>query len=179
MQITTFSDYCLRISIFLAVSDGRKTTAGEIAERYNISTHHVAKASQWLVREGHVSAMRGGLRLARNPGEIRIGSVIRKAEAGTGLVECMRGTEAGCAIATACGLSSILDEARDAILTPWTNIPWPTRHNEGRVLPDRCSWRRRNRPEPHADRNAYTERNHVFCQEIDNSGRRSIPVCPA
>lgn len=117
MQITTFSDYCLRILIFLAVSEGRKTTAREIAERYNISTHHVAKASQWLVREGHVSAMRGkggGLRLARDPSEIRIGSVIRKAEEGTGLVECMRGTEAGCAIAPACGLSSILDEARDA-----------------------------------------------------------------
>jgi len=117
MQITTFSDYCLRILIFLAVSEGRKTTAREIAERYNISTHHVAKASQWLVREGHVSAMRGkggGLRLARDPHDINIGHVIRKAEEGTGLVECMRGSEPGCAIAPACGLSSILDEARVA-----------------------------------------------------------------
>lgn len=120
MQITTFSDYCLRILIFLAVSEGRQSTAREISERYGISTHHVAKASQWLVREGHVKATRGkggGLTLARDPKDISIGEVIRNAETGTGLVECMRGGLPGCAIAPACGLTAILDEAKTAFFT--------------------------------------------------------------
>lgn len=117
MQITTFSDYCLRILIFLAVSDGQQASSREIAERYEISVHHVAKASKWLVRQGYVAATRGkggGLKLARNPEEIKIGEVIGRAETGLGLVECMRDGKGKCAIEGACGLAAILDEARDA-----------------------------------------------------------------
>ncbi len=116
MQITTFSDYCLRILIYLAVADGEKAPARQIAERYGISTHHVAKASQWLARQGYVAASRGkggGLRLALKPEDIRIGEVIRQAEAGTGLVECMR-KNGRCAIAGPCGLEGILHEGREA-----------------------------------------------------------------
>lgn len=117
MQITTFSDYSLRILIFLAASADRKTTAREIAERYDISTHHVAKASQWLARQGYVAASRGkggGLRLARPPEDIKIGAVIRAAETGIGLVECMRDSQNGCTIDGACGLAGILAEAQRA-----------------------------------------------------------------
>ncbi|WP_282610490.1 Rrf2 family transcriptional regulator [Pelagibius sp. Alg239-R121] len=117
MQITTFSDYCLRILIFLAVSDGQQASSREIAERYGISVHHVAKASKWLVRQGYVAATRGkggGLRLARQPDQIKIGEVIGRAETGTGLVECMRSGKGSCAIEGSCGLAAILDEARDA-----------------------------------------------------------------
>ncbi len=116
MQITTFSDYCLRILIYLAVSDGRRVPARTIAEHYGISVHHIAKAAKWLTREGHVAATKGkggGLTLARPADQIRIGSVIRKAEEGSGLVECMR-TNGNCAIEGACGLASILDDARNA-----------------------------------------------------------------
>ncbi len=115
MQITTFSDYCLRILIFLAVSDGQQASSREIAERYDVSVHHIAKASKWLVRHGYVSATRGkggGLKLARKPEEIKIGEVIGRAETGLGLVECMR--DGHCAIEGACGLASILDEAKSA-----------------------------------------------------------------
>jgi Rrf2 family nitric oxide-sensitive transcriptional repressor len=116
MQITTFSDYCLRILIFLAVSDGRRVSAREIAEHYGISVHHIAKAAKWLTREGYLAATKGkggGLTLARTPEQIKIGPVIREAEEGSGLVECMR-PNGKCAIEGACGLASILCEARNA-----------------------------------------------------------------
>lgn len=116
MQITTFSDYCLRILIFLAVTDVEKASAREIAQCYGVSVHHVAKASQWLVRQGHIAASRGksgGVRLARKPEDIKIGEVIRKAEEGTGLVECMR-QGGDCAIAGPCGLEAVLHEGREA-----------------------------------------------------------------
>lgn len=117
MQITTFSDFSLRILIFLAASGGRKASSREIAERYGISTHHVAKASQWLARQGYVVASRGkggGLRLARAPEDIKIGAVIRATEAKIGLVECMRDGQDGCTIDGACGLAGILAEAQRA-----------------------------------------------------------------
>ena len=117
MKITTFSDCALRILIFLAVTDGGLASAREIATRYGISVHHVAKAAQWLVRQGYVSATRGkggGLKLAELPENIAIGDVIRRAEAGTGLVECMRKQGKYCVIERSCGLAAILDKAREA-----------------------------------------------------------------
>lgn len=116
MQITTFSDYCLRILIFLAVCDGRRVSAREIAEHYGISVHHIAKAGKWLVRQGHIAGAKGkggGLTLARKPEDINIGTVIRQAEEDTGLVECMR-ENGQCAIHGACGLAPILNEAQIA-----------------------------------------------------------------
>ena len=107
----------LRILIFLAVNDGELTSAREIAIRYNISAHHVSKAAKWLVRHGYVSATRGkggGLKLAVAPRDIMIGRVIRQAEAGIGMVECMRKRGKYCAIEGSCGLVAILYEARDA-----------------------------------------------------------------
>ena len=117
MKITTFSDCALRILIFLAVNDDEVTSAREIATRYAISFHHVAKAAQWLVRHGYVSATRGkggGLKLASAPEDISIGDVIRRAEAGTGLVECMREKGRYCVIESSCGLAAILGEAHGA-----------------------------------------------------------------
>ena len=117
MKITTFSDCALRILIYLAVTDGELASAREIATRYQISVHHVAKAAQWLVREGYIDATRGkggGLKLAMAPQDIKIGEVIRRAETGTGMVECMRKKGKYCAIEGSCGLASILEKARDA-----------------------------------------------------------------
>ena len=117
MKITTFSDCALKILIFLAVNDDEVAPAREIATRYAISFHHVAKVAQWLVRHGYISATRGkggGLKLASAPEDISIGDVIGQAEAGTGLVECMRKRGRYCAIESSCGLAAILDEARGA-----------------------------------------------------------------
>lgn len=117
MQITKFADYSLRILIYLAADESGQATAKKVAESYGISVHHVAKAAQWLVHEGHVTATRGkggGLSLARAPENISIGEVIRRAEEGSGLVDCMRGDGGCCVIAGACGLASILKDAQEA-----------------------------------------------------------------
>ena len=117
MQISAFSDYTLRILLFLAVAGDRHATSREIAERYNLSFDHIAKAAQLLTREGYVTAARGrggGLRLAKSPGEISIGKLLRTTEAGSGLVECMRPGPTKCIIAKVCGLAPILADANEA-----------------------------------------------------------------
>ncbi len=117
MQISSFSDYTLRILLYLAVAGDRQVTSREIAERYNLSFDHIAKAAQLLTREGYVVAARGrggGLRLAKTPGEISIGAILRATEAGSGLVECMRPGPTKCIIAKVCGLAPILADANEA-----------------------------------------------------------------
>ncbi|PKP78237.1 MAG: Rrf2 family transcriptional regulator [Alphaproteobacteria bacterium HGW-Alphaproteobacteria-3] len=116
MQITSFSDYSLRVLMFLAVSDDRRVPSREIAERHGLSFEHVAKVTQFLAREGFVEASRGrggGLRLARLPQQITIGDVLRRSEAGSGLVECMRGGPVRCVLAPVCGLNPILAAANE------------------------------------------------------------------
>lgn len=116
MALTTFSDYSLRILIFLAVSGARRVSAREIAGRYGISAHHVAKVAKWLAREGFVEARRGrggGLRLARPAEDLSVGDVLRRSERGHQPVACMR-PGGHCMIDGACGLAPALAEAREA-----------------------------------------------------------------
>ncbi len=117
MQINAFSDYTLRILMYLALSEDRLVTSKEIASTYGLSFDHIAKAAQLLSREGYVEALRGrggGMRLAKNPSEISIGRVLRRTEAGTGLVECMRPGASDCLLASVCGLAPILATANEA-----------------------------------------------------------------
>lgn len=117
MQITSFSDYTLRVLMFLAVSRDRTVTAREIAETYDLSFDHIAKVSQFLARHGYVTATRGrggGMTLAQSPDEISIGAVLRLSESGSGLVECMREGDVHCILAGICGLTPILSEANEA-----------------------------------------------------------------
>lgn len=116
MHLSQFADYTLRILIFLASRGDELTTARSVAESYGISFHHVAKAAQFLTREGFVVAARGrggGLRLARRPEEICLGEVLRKAERGTALVECMSQQSNHCAITGVCYLAGALNDAQE------------------------------------------------------------------
>lgn len=116
MHISQFSDYSLRILIFLATSD-EVSTAKTIAAAYDISFHHIAKAAQFLTREGYVEATRGrsgGMRLTRDPESISVGEVLRKSEEGNvALVECMKPNGKRCAIVPACKLVSKLLMAQE------------------------------------------------------------------
>ncbi|GHA94573.1 HTH-type transcriptional regulator NsrR [Algimonas arctica] len=117
MNITTFSDYALRVLIYLAVDEAEKSTAKDIAASYDISFHHVAKAAQWLAREGYIHAERGrsgGISLSRLAQDINVGELVRATEAGTALVDCMRVDGGACSIRPACGLKQALAEAQDA-----------------------------------------------------------------
>jgi len=120
MQINSFSDYSLRILMFLAVAGEKRVTAREIAGAYGLSFDHVSKAAQLLTRNGYVEATRGrggGMRLAKKPEHISLGAILRLTEAGTGLVECMRPGPTSCILAMQCGLKVHLREASEAFFS--------------------------------------------------------------
>ena len=118
MRLTTFSDYALRVLMFLAVRDDRKSTIGEISNRYGISKNHLMKVVSLLTRQGFVLSTRGpggGLFLAKHAEEIVIGDVIRKTEDDLAMVECFRADNV-CTISNHCMLSPVLDQALKAFV---------------------------------------------------------------
>lgn len=119
MRLTLQSDYALRLLMQVAAAGGRRVTIAEVAERFGISKNHLMKVAQTLGREGFLETVRGrsgGLRLARPPGEIRLGALLQSVEGGFALVECFPGGAGGCLLTPACRLKGVLGEAVTAFL---------------------------------------------------------------
>lgn len=123
MQLTQFSDYALRILLYLGTHDpqpGQRLPAlADIGRAYSISYNHLSKVAQQLAALGFIDAMRGrtgGIRLARPPAQISLGAVVRATESHFNLVECFDRETNTCPIAPVCGLTRALLEARDSFL---------------------------------------------------------------
>ncbi|MDE2600466.1 MAG: Rrf2 family transcriptional regulator [Rhodocyclaceae bacterium] len=110
MRLTSFSDYTLRVLIYLALEPERLVTIQSIADGYDISENHLMKVVHHLARAGLIETVRGkggGVRLARPAAEIRLGEVVRSTEGGTPIVECL-GDDNHCCITRSCALTGIL-----------------------------------------------------------------------
>src|SRR5512141_1154998 len=101
MRLTVFSDYTLRVLMYLALDRTRLATIPEIATAYGISENHLMKVVHQLARAGIVESGRGeggGIRLARAPGEIRVGEIVRASGGDATIVECLSGNRQACRI---------------------------------------------------------------------------------
>lgn len=119
MRLTKFSDYSLRVLLYLAVHGDRLVPVAEVSRAYRVSPHIVVKVVQLLVEEGLVASKpgrHGGLRLARAPGDINVGRLIRSTETSWDLVECFDLVGNTCPIEPACGLKGALKRAQRAFL---------------------------------------------------------------
>ena len=117
MRLSTFSDYSLRVLMYLGLESDRLATIAEIARAHAISENHLMKVVQQLARAGYVESLRGkggGIRLAREPGAIGLGEVIRQSETDFALAECL-GDGCTCRIQAPCRLKGILHEALAAL----------------------------------------------------------------
>lgn len=120
MRLTAFSDYSLRVLMYLGIHRDRLATINEIARAYGVSENHLMKVVHHLGRHGYVETLRGkggGMRLAHPPGRINIGAVVRKSEEGLTLVECFDKATSCCRIESACLLKGALAEALDAFFS--------------------------------------------------------------
>lgn len=117
MKLTTFSDYNLRVLIYLALRKDGLSTIGEIAAAYGISRNHLMKVVHYLGTEGYLETVRGkggGVRLAMAPEHINIGGLVRQTESSTVLVECFDPDHSSCAIEPACALHGMLRQALES-----------------------------------------------------------------
>jgi Rrf2 family nitric oxide-sensitive transcriptional repressor len=116
MHITRYTDYSLRILMYVALKGDEISTIREIAESYDISKNHLMKVVQELNAKGYLIAVRGkngGLRLNGRPEDINIGSLVRDTEQDLALVECFTGSK-NCTITPACHLKIVFAEALEA-----------------------------------------------------------------
>jgi Rrf2 family nitric oxide-sensitive transcriptional repressor len=119
MQLTRYTDYSLRVLIYLAVHRDATVTTEQVARAYAISAFHLAKVVVHLVEGGYIESTRGrggGMRLALPADEIVIGDVVRFSEGSLALVECFDQESSACCIEPACGLARVLEEATRAFL---------------------------------------------------------------
>jgi Rrf2 family nitric oxide-sensitive transcriptional repressor len=114
VQLTLFTDYSIRVLLYLGARPERLCSIGEVARAYAVSHNHLMKVVNKLAREGYVESVRGragGIRLGRVPAAINLGALVRDTEDGFELVDCTR-----CAVAPACRVTGVLGEALAAFL---------------------------------------------------------------
>ncbi|MFY0736379.1 RrF2 family transcriptional regulator [Aurantimonas sp. NFXS3] len=122
MRLTLYTDYALRLLMYLALKPGQLATVKEVSEAFGISRTHLMKVAPNLVRGGFVESVRGrggGVRLKQRPEEIRVGEVVRSTEEafdGFRIVECFNPERNSCRITGACRLRGVLHEALDAYM---------------------------------------------------------------
>jgi Rrf2 family transcriptional regulator, nitric oxide-sensitive transcriptional repressor len=121
MRLTDYTDYSLRVLLYLSVRPSGLSTIQEISEAYGISKNHLMKIVQQLGELGWVETVRGrngGLRLGEGSHALTIGEVVRKTESDFALVGCFgeNSDQRNCVIEPACRLKGVFAAARDAFL---------------------------------------------------------------
>lgn len=116
MRLTTFTDYSLRVLIYVAAHPSGRATIAETARAFGVSEHHLTKVVQLLGREGFLVNVRGrggGFELGREPARIVLGAVVRATEEVVP-AECFDAASSQCTVVPACKLRHVLAEAVDA-----------------------------------------------------------------
>jgi len=114
MRLAEYTDYTLRVLMSCAARPRELITIGALAEHHGVSKNHLMKIVNDLARQGVIETTRGrggGLRLLKDPADIRIGDVVRAAETDFRLVECFDPGTNACRLAPACRLKHLLDSA--------------------------------------------------------------------
>jgi Rrf2 family nitric oxide-sensitive transcriptional repressor len=112
MRLTTFTDYSLRLLLYVAEAPEQRATIAEVAQAYGISGNHLTKIVHLLGKAGvlrNTRGRRGGVQLALPAAAINIGRVVRLTEGNDFPVEC-----GDCVIRRGCGLIRVVHEAVDA-----------------------------------------------------------------
>ncbi len=122
MRLTDYTDYALRVMVYLALRRNDISTIQDISDSYGISKNHLMKVVQRLSELGWVDTIRGrhgGLRLNEGSLNLTIGQVVRATETDFALVACFEregGDGRQCIIEPRCRLKHVLAAARDAFL---------------------------------------------------------------
>ena len=118
MQLTRYTDYSLRVLIFLSLQEeNQRITITNISEHFNIPRNHLVKVVHKLGKLNFVHTTRGnngGVRLGKAAHEINIGDVVREMENTLEAVDCT--SPSLCPLAANCELKSILTQASNAFL---------------------------------------------------------------
>ena len=111
MQLNKFTDYALRILMYISQPKDVPYTIAEIAENLKVSQNHLVKIVHFMGKQGWLITTRGkggGLRLNPEILNYRLGHIVRILQGDAQIVEC---NTPPCVLRSRCGLKGILDHA--------------------------------------------------------------------
>ena len=111
MQLNKFTDYALRILMYIAPPRDMPYTVAEIAQDLHVSQNHLVKIVHFMGKQNWLITTRGkggGIRLNPEALQQRLGQTVRILQRETPIVEC---NTPPCVLRSKCGLKGILDQA--------------------------------------------------------------------
>ena len=118
MQCTRFTDYALRVLVYVAQRPDDWVTIRQISEAYDISRNHLMKVVSFLGNRGYLVSQRGpggGVRLQVPAHQIRLADVLLDAEGGMDLLPEPE-TLPACLVEPHARLNHVLRDAIQAFL---------------------------------------------------------------
>jgi Rrf2 family transcriptional regulator, nitric oxide-sensitive transcriptional repressor len=119
MRLTMYTDYSLRVLLYLANKEDENVTITELADFYRISRNHLVKVVHNLGLNGYLLTTRGrhgGLKLARPAKAILVGEVVRSTEPDFDLLECFNPATDQCVITRSCSLKAVVFNAQASFM---------------------------------------------------------------
>ncbi|ELO6155909.1 Rrf2 family transcriptional regulator [Escherichia coli] len=111
MQLNKFTDYVLRILMYISRPRESAYTIAEIATDLQVSQNHLVKVVHFMGKQNWLITTRGkggGIRLHPDAVHLKVGEAVRTLQGENQIVEC---NNPPCVLRSQCGLKGILDQA--------------------------------------------------------------------
>lgn len=114
MQLNKFTDYALRVLIYVAPQTEAEPSAtiAQIAQALHISENHLVKIVHFMAKQQWLITTRGrhgGISLHPQVLDLHLGDIIQTLEGGTAIVDCYQPQQ--CYLLPRCSLKNILHQA--------------------------------------------------------------------
>ena len=111
MQLNKFTDYALRILMYISQPNDAPYTIAEITRDLRVSQNHLVKIVHFMGKQDWIITTRGkggGIRLNAETLNLNLGYIVRILQGNSQIVEC---NTPPCVLRNNCGLKGILDQA--------------------------------------------------------------------
>lgn len=111
MQLSKFTDYALRVLMYISRPRELPYTIAEIAKDLHVSQNHLVKIVHFMGKQNWIVTSRGkggGIRLKPETLFLQVGEIVRTLQGEQPIVECQNPP---CVLLSHCGLKGILNHA--------------------------------------------------------------------
>lgn len=112
MQLNKFTDYALRVLMYVAPQRELPYTIAEIAQNLHVSQNHLIKIVHFMAKQNWVITSRGkggGIRLNPEVLALPLGHIVQTLQGDAQIVDCQKPEP--CILLPRCGLKGILNQA--------------------------------------------------------------------
>lgn len=111
MQLNKFTDYALRILVYISKPRDTPYTIAELAKNLEVSQNHLVKIVHFMSKREWITTIRGkggGMYLNNATLELKLGEIVRTLQGDQQIVEC---NNPPCVLRPNCQLKGILNQA--------------------------------------------------------------------